>query len=63
MIVGHNPSLSDLVGLLTLGDAGKLPLELKKGGIAALSTSALLKPRYHLDWIAPPALIRRIGPG
>jgi phosphohistidine phosphatase len=62
MIVGHNPSLSDLVGLLTVGEIGKLPLELKKGGIAALSSSAVLNSRYHLDWIAPPALLRRLRP-
>ena len=27
MIVGHNPSLSDLVGLLILGEGGKFPFE------------------------------------
>jgi phosphohistidine phosphatase len=63
MIVGHNPSLSDLVGLLTIGEVGKLPFELKKGAIAALSTQAVLKPRFTLDWAAPPALLRRLGPG
>ncbi len=63
MIVGHNPALSELVGLLALGELGKLPVELKKGGIAALSSSPLLGPRFHLDWIAPPGLLRRLtGP-
>ncbi len=37
MIVGHNPAFSDLVGLLILGEVGKFPFELKKGGLAALS--------------------------
>lgn len=60
MIVGHNPSLSDLIGLLTLGEVGKLPVELKKGGIAALATSAASGPRYTLNWIAPPAILRRL---
>ncbi len=60
MIVGHNPSLSDLVGLLTLGETGKLPVELKKGGIAALSTTVPMRARYQLDWIATPGLLRRI---
>jgi phosphohistidine phosphatase SixA len=61
MIVGHNPALSDLVGLLTLGEDGKLPLELKKGGIAALSSSPLFGPRFRLEWLAPPALLRRLA--
>ncbi len=61
MIVGHNPALSDLVGLLTLDELDKLPVELKKGGIAALSTSPLLGHRMHLDWIAPPGLLRRLA--
>jgi phosphohistidine phosphatase len=61
MIVGHNPSLSDLVSLMTLGEVGRLPLDLKKVGIAALSTSTLTSPRYTLNWVAPPALLRRIG--
>ena len=60
MIVGHNPSLSDLVGLLTLGEVGKLPVELKKGGIATLSRSAARGPGYRLDWVAPPALLRNL---
>jgi phosphohistidine phosphatase len=61
MIVGHNPALSDLVSLLMLGEVGKLPLELKKGGIAALSTSPLSGPRFDLDWFAPPGLLRRLA--
>jgi phosphohistidine phosphatase len=63
MIVGHDPAFSDLVGLLVLGEAGKLPLALKKGGIAALSSSAVSGPRFELDWIAPPRLLRRLGNG
>jgi phosphohistidine phosphatase len=61
MIVGHDPALSELVGLLLLGEIGKLPLELKKGGMAALSRSADSGPRFQLDWIAPPRLLRRLG--
>jgi phosphohistidine phosphatase len=61
MIVGHNPALSDLVGLLTLGEEGRLPVELKKGGIAALSSAPLAGPRFKLEWLAPPALLRRLA--
>ena len=37
MIVGHNPTLSDLVGLLMAGRTGAVTLELHKAGIAALT--------------------------
>ncbi len=60
MIVGHNPSLSDLVGLLVLGEAGRLPFDLKKGGIAALSATPHSGPLFQLDWTAPAGLLRRL---
>jgi phosphohistidine phosphatase len=63
MIVGHNPALSDLVGLLVLGESGGLSLELKKGGMVALSSSSLSGPRYNLDWLAPPGMLRRLARG
>lgn len=61
MIVGHNPTLSDLVSFLLLGEIGQLAFELKKGAIAALSTSPYSAHRFQLDWAAPPALLRRLG--
>ena len=55
MIVGHNPSLTDFIGLaIGLNDA-ILPLELKKGGVAAFEIRA---HRYHLEWFATPRLLR-----
>ena len=60
MIVGHNPDLSDLVGLLILGDVGRFPFELKKGGVAALSVALHSGPLFQLDWTAPAGLIRRL---
>jgi phosphohistidine phosphatase len=63
MIVGHDPAFSELVGLLVLGATGRLPLELKKGGIAALSSSEPSQPLFKIDWIAPPRLLRRLGGG
>lgn len=63
MIVGHNPTFSELVGLLVLGEAGRLPLELKKGGIAALSASESSRALFRIDWIAPPRLLCRQGNG
>lgn len=58
MLVGHNPSLSDLIGLLITGQPGVVPLELRKGGIAALSAMPGLGMR--LDWLARPRLFRRL---
>jgi phosphohistidine phosphatase len=60
MIVGHNPDLSDLVSLLILGEIGKFPFELKKGGIVALTTAPHLGPLFQLDWTAPAGLVRRL---
>ncbi len=63
MIVGHNPDLSDLVSLLSLGDVGRFTFELKKGGLAALSAGVHTGPYYQLAWTAPPGLLRRIKRG
>ena len=59
MIVGHNPSFSDLVGLLVLGEHAPRLVELKKGGIAALS--AREHGGFQIDWIATPRLILRLA--
>jgi phosphohistidine phosphatase len=61
MIVGHNPAFSELVSLLVLGESGGLHIELKKGGIASLSSSPSMGPRFNLSWIAPPRLLRRLA--
>jgi phosphohistidine phosphatase len=56
MVVGHNPSLSDLLALLTTGDENHAYCELRKGGVASLRGD----PRglYTVDWIARPKLFR-----
>jgi phosphohistidine phosphatase len=64
MIVGHDPSLTDLITLLVLGDGtGPRPqiCELKKGGIAALRPSSAAADRFDLAWVATPRLIRRLA--
>ncbi len=61
MIVGHNPSLSELIGLLVLGDL-KLPLcDLRRGGIAALTYGDEEAAKWSIDWIARPQLLRRLS--
>jgi phosphohistidine phosphatase len=59
MIVGHNPALSALLGLLVTGTEDYLLCELKKGGVAALSTRA--EGGFILDWIALPRILRRLA--
>ena len=59
MLVGHNPSLTDLVGLLITGDQGPPLCELRKGGVAALSADP--DGGMRLDWLARPRLFRRLA--
>ncbi len=61
MLVGHNPTLSDLVSLLVLGATMPLICDLKKGGIAALTRRPGASGLYELAWVAPPRLTRRLG--
>ena len=58
MIVGHNPTLSDLLSLLVLGTTQTMICDLKKGGIAALTKSSPENERYEVAWLAPPRLLR-----
>lgn len=64
MIVGHNPSLTDLITLLVLGDGagpGASACKLKKGGLAALRPAPGSPDRFGLEWVATPRLIRRLS--
>jgi phosphohistidine phosphatase len=61
LLVGHNPTLSDLVSLLVLGPRRSPICDLKKGGIAALSRGDESGGRYDLAWLAPPRLLRRLA--
>ena len=60
MIVGHNPTLSELVSLLVVGARRSPICELKKGASpprAPTGASGL----YDRLWFAPPRLLRRLG--
>jgi phosphohistidine phosphatase len=61
LIVGHNPTLSDLVALLVVGSEHPLVCDLKKGGIAALTRSTAGADRYEIAWVATPRLLRRVA--
>src|SRR4051812_46899950 len=53
MLVGHDPWISELVGLLTPGAVAVPPLcQLRKGGLAALSDTP--DGQLQLDWLARP---------
>ena len=56
MLVGHNPSLSELIGLLVAGGHAARFCELRKGGLAVLS--ARPEGGFQIDWIATPRLMR-----
>lgn len=56
MIVGHNPTLSDLLTRLVVGPDHAPLADLHKGGIAALFKDDT--DRYRIDWIARPKLFR-----
>ncbi len=58
LIVGHNPTLSDLVSLLVLGFEHPSVCDLKKGGLAALTRSSASVDVYEIAWIATPRLLR-----
>ncbi len=51
--VGHEPHLSSLASLLLTGDADRLALELKKGGVAFLEL-----PDAVLRWSLSPKILR-----
>jgi phosphohistidine phosphatase len=61
MIVGHNPTLSDLVALLVHGKTQPQVCDLKKGGIAALARAAGRTDRYEIDWITTPRVVRGLA--
>ncbi len=63
MIVGHNPTLSDLVSLLVLGSTQPRICDLKKGAIAALTHTVATKDLYDVMWLATPRLLRGLMNG
>ena len=61
MIVGHNPALSDLIGLLVLGNSSAKICDLRRGGIACLAPRAEDPSKWIIEWIARPRLVRRLS--
>ena len=62
-LVGHEPHLSTLVGLLT-AENGKLDITLKKGGVCYLATDDLHHAsRATLEWLLTPGIMIDISDG
>lgn len=61
-LVGHEPYLSTLIGLLTAENA-KLDMTLKKGGVCYLTADDLHHPDHHatLEWLLTPGILVEIG--
>jgi phosphohistidine phosphatase len=59
MIVGHNPALSNLIGLLLTGSSEPNLCELRKGGVACLSRPA--GGGCLLEWLVAPKILRALG--
>jgi len=57
-LVGHEPMLSELVGLLVGGGN----VELKKGAVARLDVRALTRGGATLRWLLPPKVLRAARP-
>ncbi|MCX6080201.1 MAG: phosphohistidine phosphatase SixA [Chloroflexi bacterium] len=55
LVVGHEPTLSQLIGILVAGDAS-LGIQMKKGGLCKLLTGKLTYGRCAtLEWLLTPA--------
>ncbi len=61
-VVGHEPYLSTLIGLL-VADNAKLEITLKKGGVCYLAADDLhhLDHRATLEWLLTPGILMEIG--
>lgn len=61
-VVGHEPYLSTLIGLLVSGNA-KIDITLKKGGVCYLTADNLhhLDHRATLEWLLTPGIMMEIG--
>jgi phosphohistidine phosphatase len=61
MLVGHEPYLGRLLGILTAG-THNIGLEFEKGGIAKLSADSLTFDRCaSLQWLLTPKILKKIA--
>ena len=62
-LVGHEPSLSELASYLLTGDADRVSITMRKGGVICLESDdgAPRAGGAHLEWMARPRILRAIG--
>jgi phosphohistidine phosphatase len=62
MLVGHQPGMGELASHLLTASSQVVPLEFKKGGVAAIGVGGL-PPRAAgvLEWLMTPKQLRAIG--
>jgi phosphohistidine phosphatase len=63
-LVGHEPTMSELLSLLLVGDETLLPAPFKKGAVARLTLTTPPAPASaQLDWFVTPGMLRRFARG
>lgn len=61
-LVGHEPQASQLASYLLTGDAARMVIEFKKGGVAAILIEAPLRPGTAvLEWSLRPGVLRSLA--
>jgi phosphohistidine phosphatase len=61
-VVGHEPQLSELIGLCLVGEREGLGVDLKKPGVACLNfRSAPAVSGATLKWFVPPRVLRALA--
>jgi len=61
LLVGHEPYLSRLIGILVAGSP-EISLELKKGGLCLLTADSLTFGKCaKLEWLLSPRFVRRLS--
>jgi len=60
-LVGHEPNLSELASTLLTGNATRLAMDFKKGGVACLGLDELRRGSAILRWFVSPKLLRSLA--
>jgi phosphohistidine phosphatase len=61
-LVGHEPQASQLASYLLTGDAARMAIQFKKGGVAAFLIERPLRPGTAiLEFCLPPGLLRSLA--